>query len=128
MSLPLPKGAYPIHQARLSGKRPSEMVLISTVGPLDEGNPVVVFPAGDDPRQYDWRWSMGLPTALVFVESTKLTARVILEEILKSIASEVYLWRADLQKGWVAMRTSEGIRLFRFMAGETREFRGLGCS
>ena len=126
---PLPNGAYRIHQARLSGKRPAEMVLISTVGRLSgEANPVVEFPSSDDPRQYDWRWSTGLVVALVFAEGTKVTARVILDQILTGIASQVYLWRSDLQRGWVAMRTSDGIRLFRFMAGETREFRGLGCS
>jgi len=127
MSLRLPKGAYPIHQARLSGKKPADMVLISTVGSLpSEANPVVEIAEDDDPRQYDWRWSTGLQVAVVFAERTRLTARVIADQVLNSVSSQVYLWRSDLQKGWVAMRVSGGIQLFRFMAGETREFRGLG--
>lgn len=123
----LPKGAYAIHRARLSGKRPTEMVLISTVGDLpNEGNPVVVIPDGEDPRGYEWRWLMGLQAALVFAERTKLTARVTLKQIL-SYTPEAYLWRADLQKGWVAIGASDGTHLFRFMPAETRAFRGLGC-
>lgn len=124
---PLPKGAYAIHSARLSGKRPAEMVLISTIGYLPgEGNPVVVVDE-NDPRQYEWRWLTGLQAALVFEEGTKLTARVTLNEVLR-YTPEAYLWRADLQKGWVAIGASEGAHLFKFMPGETRAFRGLGCS
>lgn len=124
----LPKGAFPIHQSRLSGRKPAEMVLISTVGALPgEGNPVVEIPHDHDPRRYEWRWLLGLQAALVFAESTKLTARVTLNEVLR-YTPEAYLWRADLQKGWVAVGTSEGAHLFRFMQGETRAFRGLGCS
>lgn len=124
----LPKGAYQIHQARLSGRKPAEMVLISTVGGLPgEVNPVVEVPDDQDPRQYEWRWLMGLQAALVFAESTKLTARVTLKEVLR-YTPEAYLWRADLQKGWVVMGASDGTHLFRFMPGETRAFRGLGCS
>lgn len=131
MSMHLPSGAYPILKARLSGKKPAEMVLISTIGELNEGNPVVTFPQGDDPRQYDWRCLMGLETAVVFVESTKLTARVIASRLLAApagLGEQVYLWRADQQKGWVAIGAAEGMHLFRFMPGETRAFRGLGCS
>lgn len=125
----LPKGAYAIHQARLSGKRPAEMVLISTIGELpNEGNPVVVIPDGEDPRQYDWRWLIGLESAVVFVNGTKLTARVTADQVLPRAGDQTYLWRADLQKGWVAIRSTEGIHLFGFMPGETRAFRGLGCS
>lgn len=124
----LPKGAYPIHQSRLSGRKPAEMVLISTVGGLPgEGNPVVEIHHDQDPRQYEWRWVSGLQAALVFAESTKLTARVTLDEVLRH-TPEAYLWRADLQKGWVAMGASDGTHLFRMMAGELRAFRGLGCS
>lgn len=126
---PLPKGAHAIHNARLSGKKPSELVLISTLGSLPtESNPVVEIPTGEDPRRYDWRWVMGLETAVVFVESTKLTARVIANQVLTAVGEQAYLWRADLQRGWVAIKASDGIHLFRFMPGETREFRGLGCS
>lgn len=124
----IPRGAYQIHQARLSGRKPAEMVLISTVGGLPgEANPVVEIPDDHDPRQYEWRWLTGLQAALVFVESTKLTARVTLKEVLR-YTPEAYLWRADLQNGWVAMGASDGTHLFRMMAGELRTFRGLGCS
>jgi hypothetical protein len=126
---PLPTGAYPIHQARLYGKRPDELVLVSTVGGLpNEGNPVVVFPVGEDPRHFDWRWALGLEVLVVFDEQTKLTARVIARLLLdqkhKGLA-QAFLWRADKQRGWVVM---EGVdyAMFNMTVSEHRAFAGLG--
>lgn len=129
----LPKGAYPIQQARLSGSKPSELILISTLGYLSsEANPVVVIEPGVDPRHLDWRWSRGLETIVVFDEKTKVTARVttrcLLDQKHRGLA-QTFLWRADKQLGWVVMEGSDGeSHLFRMMAGELRAFRGLGCS
>lgn len=128
----LPKGAYSIHKARVCGKKPSELVLVSTLGDLPEANPVVVVQRGSDPRQFDWRWARGLETIVVFDEETKLTARVttrcLLDQKHNGLA-QTFLWRADKQKGWVVMEGSDGeSHLFRMMAGELRAFRGLGCS
>lgn len=127
----LPTGAHNIYQARLVGKKPSELVLISVVGVLPrETNPVVIFDCEEDPRTYDWRWAVGLSAALVFDERSKLTARVITDRILNnqsSLGRELYLWRADKQKGWVAMGTEAGVRLFSCTVSEQIEFRGLGC-
>lgn len=128
----LPQGAYPIYAARLSGKKPCDLILISTVGPLPgETNPVVVLDPEGDPRQFDWRWSRGLETLLVFDERTKLTARVIARCLLdhkhQGIA-QTFLWRADKQTGWVVIEGSDGeSHLFRMTVSELREFRGLGC-
>lgn len=128
-----PNGAYPILNARLSGKKPAELILISTVGYLrGEDNPVVVVDPGVDPRDFDWRWSRGLETIVVFDEETKLTARVttrcLLDQKHQGFA-QTFLWRADKQRGWVVMEGKDGeSHLFRMMAGELRAFRGLGCS
>lgn len=128
----LPRGAYPIHAARLSGRKPNELILISTVGELrGETNPVVVLPHYEDPRQYDWRWSRGLETLVVFDERSKLTARVITRCLLDQRHNgfaQTYLWRADQQRGWVVMEGTDGeSHLFRMTISELREFGGLGC-
>lgn len=106
-------------------------MLISVVGVLPrETNPVVLFNAEEDPRWYDWRWAVGLSAALVFDERSKLTARVITDRILNNESSwgrELYLWRADQQRGWVAMGTEQGVQLFRCTVSEQIEFGGLGC-
>lgn len=128
----LPKGAHSIHQARVCGRKPAELVLISMLGDLQESNPVVVVERGADPRQFDWRWSRGLETLVVFDEQTKLTARVttrcLLDQKHNGMA-QTFLWRADKQFGWVVMEGSDReSHLFRMMAGELRAFGGLGCS
>lgn len=129
----LPQGASRIHAARLSGSKPGDMVLVSTLGSLPgEGNPVVVLPHGEDPRQYDWRWALGLTLAVVYDERTKVTAksvtRLLLEQKQNGI-SQVYLWRADTQRGWVAMQGASDpeVHLYPFLRGEQRAFEGLGC-
>ncbi|MCT9125386.1 hypothetical protein [Cupriavidus gilardii] len=60
----LPYGAKPILDARLQGKRPADLLIVSLVGALDEMNPVVL--ANPD-RDYDWRWMRGLK-ACVFAK------------------------------------------------------------
>ncbi len=127
-----PKGAYPIHAARLAGKKPDELILVSAVGPLPaEVNPVVIVEAESDPRHFDWRWSRGLETLVVFDERTKMTARVttrcLLDQKHQGVA-QTFLWRADQQKGWIVIEGADGeSHLFRMTISELREFGGLGC-
>lgn len=124
-------GAYQIHKSRLAGKKPTDMVLVSLVGRLpDESNPTVVFNPDDDPRQFDWRWSLGLELVLVYSAETKAPARGVLSRLLeqqyKGLA-QVYLWDRDRQRGWVVMKGEGEPSVFRFTVSEQRAFRGLGC-
>lgn len=54
----LPTGASQIFEARLRGKRPADLVIVSMVGHLREANPVVLAD-GDD-----WRWVEGLQVCI----------------------------------------------------------------
>lgn len=57
MLLNLPYGAQPIIEARLrTGAKPEDMVIVSLVGPLEDGNPVVLA----DGPEHDWRFLRGL--------------------------------------------------------------------
>ena len=51
------KNAQPIIDARLRGKKPADMVIVSLVGPVGMENPTVF---ADPAQQYDWRWCRGL--------------------------------------------------------------------
>ena len=130
MSLRLPKGAEPIHSARLSGKKPSELVLISTIGGLpNEVNPVVVVPVGERPVDFDWRWSLGLQTVVIFGQESKVTAKGVTRCLLDQKQNgfrETYLWDADRQRGWVAMEGMTDHAIFNMTVGERRAFEGLG--
>lgn len=124
-------GALQIHKSRLSGKKPTEMVLVSVIGRLpNESNPTVVFNPDDDPRQFDWRWSLGLDVVLVYSAETKTAAKRVLSRLLEQRyrgLAQVYLWDRDRQRGWVVMQGEGEPSVFRFTVSEQREFRGLGC-
>lgn len=70
----LPYGAKPILDARLQGKRPADLVIVSLVGPLDEVNPVVL--ANPD-REYDWRWMRGLKACVFAKPGVRFAPTVI---------------------------------------------------
>lgn len=55
------QGAQPILQARMRGRRPDAMVMVSLVGQIDTANPVVHAAIGQD---LDWRWAHGLDVCL----------------------------------------------------------------
>ncbi len=57
----IPKNADPIIAARLKGRKPVELIRVSLVGPLSEGNHVVHAPPG---KAYDWRWTRDLDICL----------------------------------------------------------------
>lgn len=53
----IPQGAEPIIAARLKGKRPADMVIVSLGEKPDCLNPIVYAKTG---IAYDWRWVRGL--------------------------------------------------------------------
>lgn len=50
----LATGAQPILQARLNGKRPADLLIVSMVGRVPEANPVILADGND------WRFAEGL--------------------------------------------------------------------
>lgn len=65
----LPVGADEIWDLRMKGKKPSELVFISTIGELNSGNFQVYAPKIGI-TDYDWRWVRDLSVCLVYDDST----------------------------------------------------------
>jgi hypothetical protein len=55
------QGAKEILQARMRGRRPDSMVMVSLIGRIETANPVVYASLEHD---YDWRWAHGLDVCL----------------------------------------------------------------
>lgn len=60
------KNAQHILDARLQGKKPVDMVIISLVGPVGMDNPTVFADPG---TAYDWRWCRGLDVCVYLDDS-----------------------------------------------------------
>ncbi|USE81138.1 hypothetical protein NDR89_15570 [Cupriavidus gilardii] len=94
MALSLPHGAKPILEARMrAGAKPSDMVIVSLVGRLDEGNPVVVA----DGPEYDWRFLRGLQVCLFGKPGTP--NRQVAIAIGACLPERLWLWDVESKKG-----------------------------
>ncbi len=122
----LPYGAAEIVANRSLGKAPAEMVLISLIGPLREGQPVIVAKPG---RAYDWRFLVNLD-AMIVVDSTTPKADVsnVLRALLALPTGYLGVWLADRQTGfnvaWGALRARSG-GFLRYLTRSDSEAAGL---
>lgn len=66
MNPTLPYGAQEIWDLRMTGKRPNEVVFVSLVGPLNDGNFQVLIAPSDRIQTFDWRWVRDLSVCLVY--------------------------------------------------------------
>lgn len=66
MNPTLAYGAQQIWDMRMQGKRPSEVVFISLIGELNEGNFQVLIDPSDRIQTFDWRWARDLGVCLVY--------------------------------------------------------------
>lgn len=58
MSIPgIPSGAGAVIAARKTGMKPSEMLIVSMVGKVNESNHTIYI---NPDSEYDWRWIVGL--------------------------------------------------------------------
>lgn len=94
MTLPLPKNAEQIVQARMKGLRPAGLVIVSLRGRVLTQQPLVLAEPG---VAYDWRWVRGLDMC-VYVDDRNdwaLTLKAI------ALAEPAYLnmWNPDGQWG-----------------------------
>lgn len=89
----LPHGAQPILQARLKGETVLDLVIVSLVGQLDEGNPVVVACG----PEYDWRFCRGLQVCIFGKVGTP--NRQTAMAIGSNIPSRLYLWDVEAKEG-----------------------------
>lgn len=87
----LATGAEPILQARLNGKRPADLLIVSMVGRVPEVNPVILAD-GDD-----WRFMEGLQVC-VFTAKGK-TFRDLCRQIAFCGPTWLGLWDVENREG-----------------------------
>lgn len=108
-------GAEPIRQARLAGKMPDELIIVSLVGPLDESNRVVIaHPA----MTYDWRMMRGLQVCVFAKQRTPL--RKTVRDIGCKLPAKLFLWDVDAKEGadCIVCLTDKGMDKIRHDAGD----------
>lgn len=94
MLLNLPYGAQPIIEARLrAGAKPVDMVVVSLVGPLEDGNPIVQADGPD----YDWRFVRGLRVCIFGKVGTPNRQTAI--AIGTCLPSWLALWDVESKEG-----------------------------
>lgn len=79
--------AAPIIAARMKGKKPADLVIVSLVGPVVSDNPVV-FAKAD--QVYDWRWVRGLDVCVYMADGIDWQA--ILMDIARQRPTHLSLW------------------------------------
>jgi hypothetical protein len=95
-TLPLPENAQPILQARLKGRKPADMVIVSLIGPVETNNPIVIARPG---ISYDWRWLRGLDVCL-YLNASDDAWGFVATDVAKARPEHLCLWTpAD---GWGA--------------------------
>jgi len=85
--------AAPIIAARMKGKKPADMVIVSLVGPVVSDNPVV-FAKAD--QAYDWRWVRGLDVCVYMADGIDWQA--LLFDIARQRPEHLSLW--DQEGKW----------------------------
>lgn len=104
----LPRGASRIWDMRVNGMKPNEIVFVSAVGPLRDGNFQVLLDSLDKAEQLDWRWVIDLSVCLAYdnhVDPRKLSrlARHIVRHspnggVTKFNPNFGYLWLWNTEK------------------------------
>lgn len=95
MSARMPRGAWPIADARAAGQRPKHGVVVSFVGRLDIENPLVQAEPGE---RYDWSWAMGLDV-LLLVKAGQDVSQAL--KALHPICRQVDVCDEQAKKGWM---------------------------
>jgi hypothetical protein len=91
----LPTGAAEIVKLRRAGRRPAEMIIVSTIGPIDEPNHQVL---ADKNEKYTWSWVKGIEI-MVYADSPA-GMRGMLDEILTHRPAKLGLWDAIRGRGY----------------------------
>lgn len=86
-----PTGAAPILQARINGKRPADMLIVSMVGRVQEANPVILADGND------WRFVEGLKVC-VFAKRGK-PFRELCKQIAYCGPAWLGLWDVENREG-----------------------------
>ena len=92
----LPNGAQPIIDARKRGLKPSELIIVSMIGPTGENNQTVYV---NPDAAYDWRWAVGLQICVFVNAQTKDKAKAVLLALGREYPTFLALWNVDLFRG-----------------------------
>lgn len=109
MNPTLAYGAQEIWDMRMQGKRPNEVVFISLVGELNEGNFQVLIDPADRVGTMDWRWVRDLSVCLVYhpaiphVRVSELSKLIVRQApnggyVKPFMPTAGYLWMWDVSK------------------------------
>lgn len=93
MALKLPPGARSILESRIKGDKPSDLVIVSLVGSLPDGNPVVLA----DGPEFDWRWCRGLEICIFGKVGTPNRQTAI--AIGMNLPAKLFLWDVEAKVG-----------------------------
>lgn len=89
----IPNGAQRIIDLRMRGEIPADLVLVSLVGPLPDGNPIVTADGPD----YDWRFCRGLPVCIFGKVGTPNRQTAI--AIGMNLPDRIWLWDVEAKSG-----------------------------
>ena len=90
----IPNGADAVIAARKKGFKPSEMLIISLIGKLQELNHTIYV---NPDCEYDWRWLVGLK-ACIFTKSS-INSKAILKAVAQSNPEWLGMYQIDTFKG-----------------------------
>lgn len=90
----IPRSAERIAEARKRGKKPSDMVIVSMVGLLDELNPQIIVTAT---KEYEWWFLRGL-SVVVFTKND-INWRPMVEAIAKARPQHLWIWDVENLEG-----------------------------
>lgn len=89
----VPNGAQRIIDLRMRGVVPDDLVIVSLVGPLPDGNPLILADGSD----YDWRFLRGLRVCIFGRVGTPNRQTAI--AIGRNLPERLWLWDVDAREG-----------------------------
>ena len=89
----IPNGAQRIIDLRMRGEIPADLVIVSLVGPLPDGNPIVIA----DGPEYDWRFCRNLPVCIFGKVGIPNSQTAI--AVGACLPSKLFLWDVEAREG-----------------------------
>jgi hypothetical protein len=123
MSLPYPRNAYGIAQARANGMRPAGPLVVVLNGSTPEWDNAMVY--ADPGKTYRWDWIRGLSVVVLIGAKTRL--RSILSDIESGQPDQIDVIDTDRQLGWMVTFTRPKLRTVKWPKSQVMDFLG-DCS
>ena len=120
MSLPYPKGAQQIAEARANGMRPEGPVIVVLHGQPNWDNAMVY---ANPALRYRWDWVRGLPSVVVIVGYTTRLG-TILSDIEDNEPGQLDVVDTDRALGWMVLFTRPRLKTVRWPAMTVKDWLG----